>query len=69
VLPESPAETAGLRRGDLVVGVADQPVPDPASLLERVEHSTVGQPLPLTVVRGQRELNLTIKPAALPHSG
>jgi S1-C subfamily serine protease len=69
VLPESPAETAGLRRGDLVVGVADQPVPDPASLLERVEHSTVGQPLPLTVVRGQRELNLTIKPAALPQSG
>jgi S1-C subfamily serine protease len=69
VLPASPAETAGLRRGDLVVGVADQPVPDPASLLERVEHSSVGEPLPLTVVRGQRELSLTIKPAALPHAG
>ena len=69
VLPASPAETAGLRRGDLVVAVADQPVPDPASLLERVERSSVGEPLALTVVRGQRELSLMIKPAALPHSG
>jgi S1-C subfamily serine protease len=66
VLPDSPAETAGLRRGDLVVKVDDQPVPDPASLLKRVEGSTVGQLLPLTVIRGQRELNLSIKPAALP---
>jgi S1-C subfamily serine protease len=69
VLPASPAETAGLHRGDLVVSVADQPVPDPASLLERVERSRVGEPLPLTVIRGQRELSLTIKPAALPHAG
>jgi S1-C subfamily serine protease len=68
VLPDSPAESAGLRRGDLVVGVADQPVPDPASLLERVERSTVGQILPLTVVRGQRELNLSIRPVALPRA-
>jgi hypothetical protein len=44
-------------------------VPDPASLLERVERSSVGEPLALTVVRGQRELSLMIKPAALPHSG
>ena len=65
VLPDSPAETAGLRRGDLVVKLDDQPVPDPASLLKRVEGSTVGQLLPLTVIRGQRELNLSIKPAAL----
>ena len=69
VLPASPAETAGLRRGDLVVRVADQLVPDPASLLERVERSSVGEPLALTVVRGQRELSLMIKPAALPHAG
>ena len=49
-----------------MVKLDDQPVPDPASLLKRVEGSTVGQLLPLTVIRGQRELNLSIKPAALP---
>lgn len=67
VLPESPAEAAGLKRGDLVVSVADREVGNPSALLQQVESSEVGQPLPLTVVRGQRELQLSIRPAALPH--
>jgi len=67
VLPDSPAELAGLRRGDLVVSAADQPVNDPSSLLQRVEASRVGEVLPLKVVRGARELQLSIRPAALPH--
>lgn len=69
VLPESPAEKAGLRRGDLVVEVADQPVRNPSALLQQVEHSQVGQPLTLKVVRGRRELDLSIKPEALPLAG
>ncbi|MBM5793047.1 MAG: trypsin-like serine protease [Cyanobacteria bacterium M_surface_7_m2_037] len=66
VLPESPAEKAGLRRGDLVVAAADQSVPDPATLLRLVEGSTVGEALPLTVLRGEQELQLSIRPEALP---
>jgi S1-C subfamily serine protease len=66
VLPESPAEQAGLKRGDLVVDIAGQPVRTPSALLQEVEKAQVGQPLPLTVVRAQRELRLSIKPAALP---
>jgi S1-C subfamily serine protease len=69
VLPDSPAEAAGLRRGDLVVAIADQPVPTPSALLQQVERSEVGQPLPLRVVRGQKELSLSISPAALPVPG
>ena len=68
VLEDSPAEAAGLRRGDLVVAVAELPVPDPAALLQQVERSAVGQPLPLTVIRGQRELHLSIRPAPLPRA-
>jgi S1-C subfamily serine protease len=68
VLPESPAERAGLRRGDLVVAAGDQAVPDPASLLRLVEASSVGDTLPLTVLRGNQELSLSIRPAALPHA-
>jgi len=34
-----------------------------------VEKSEVGQLLPLTVVRGQRELELSIRPEALPRAG
>ena len=67
VLPESPAEKAGLKRGDLVVAIADQDVRTPSALLQQVERSEVGQPLALKVLRGQRELQLSIRPAALPH--
>jgi len=66
VLPESPAEKAGLRRGDLVVAAAEQTVPDPGTLLRLVEGSTVGEALPLTVLRGDQQLQLSIRPEALP---
>jgi S1-C subfamily serine protease len=66
VLPESPAEVAGLKRGDLVVEIAGETVRNPSALLQQVEKAQVGQPLPLRVVRAQRELQLSIKPAALP---
>jgi S1-C subfamily serine protease len=69
VIPESPAEKAGLRRGDLVVRIAEQSVATPAALLQQVEKAQVGQALPLTVVRGQKELELSIRPAALPQAG
>jgi S1-C subfamily serine protease len=69
VIPDSPAEKAGLRRGDLVVRIDAESVSTPAALLRLVEKSEVGQPLPLTVVRGQRELELSIRPAALPQAG
>jgi S1-C subfamily serine protease len=41
-------------------------VRNPSALLQQVEKAQVGQPLPLRVVRAQRELQLSIKPAALP---
>ncbi len=66
VLPQSPAEKAGLRRGDLVVAAADQPVANPSALLQLVERSALGEPLPLRVIRGQQELQLSIKPVAMP---
>ncbi len=69
VLPDSPAQRAGLRRGDLVVAAADQAVADPARLLRLVEASRIGENLAITVLRGDRELRLTIRPEALPAAG
>ena len=59
---------SGLRRGDLVVAAAEQAVPDPAALLRLVEASQVGETLPLTVLRGDQQLQLSIRPQALPHA-
>ena len=66
VLPEGPAEKAGLRRGDLVIGVRDQSVLDPQQLLEVVDGSPIGDQLQLKLLRNGRELNLSVKPAPLP---
>jgi len=69
VIDDSPAERAGLRRGDLVVALGDQRVGEPRDLLRQVEQAVVGHPLPLTVIRGQQELQLSISPAQLPQPG
>jgi S1-C subfamily serine protease len=69
VLEESPAAQAGLRRGDLVVAVGERVIRDPAALLQQVEDAAVGEPLPLTLIRGKRELTVSISPAALPQAG
>ncbi|MFM8258361.1 MAG: trypsin-like peptidase domain-containing protein [Vulcanococcus sp.] len=66
VLPESPAERAGLRRGDLVVAAGEQAVADPAALLRLVEASQLGDTLALQVLRGDQELTLPIRPEPLP---
>ena len=66
VLPQGPAEQAGLRRGDLVIGVRDQAVLDPQQLLGVVDAAPIGAPLPLKLLRNGRELTLSVKPAPLP---
>ena len=66
VVEASPAERAGLRQGDLVVGAGHQAVHEPAELLTLVEASQVGQPLELQVQRGEQELHLEVTPEAMP---
>ena len=68
VLDHSPAASAGLRRGDLVVAAGERSVRTPADLLAVVEGSRIGEPLPLQVIRGSETLNLAIRPEILPAS-
>ncbi len=69
VIPDSPAEKAGIRRGDLVVATDDALVSDPQTLLEVVDKAVIGEPLLLKVLRNGKEINLSIKPAPLPGDG
>ncbi len=66
VLPDSPAERAGLRRGDLVVAAEEMEILGPQALLEKVDNAEIGTPFSLKVLRNRRELTVSIEPAALP---
>ena len=65
VIPQSPAEEGGLRRGDLVINAEGNEIKDPKSLLMQVENAQIGKPFKLEVLRNNKEINLSIKPAAL----
>ena len=60
VLQDGPASKAGLKPGDVVVGVAGQPVASVAQLLDKVAALTPGQSARLAVQRGAQALELTV---------
>ena len=69
VIPQSPAEEGGLRRGDLVINAQGNEINDPKSLLFQVENAQIGKPFELEILRNNKEINLSIKPSALPGIG
>ena len=66
VLPNSPAQRAGLRRGDLVIQAGDVPIADPQDLLQQVDDAEINKPLALSIIRGEQDLQLSVKPEPLP---
>nr|WP_320675423.1 trypsin-like peptidase domain-containing protein [Prochlorococcus sp. MIT 1341] len=66
VLPGSPAEKAGLKRGDLVIQADEVVVDDPQTLLEKVDEWKIGTPLFLKIIRNGSDLTLSVRPAPLP---
>ena len=52
VMKETPAETSGLRNGDLVVGFRDRPVVDTRTLQRLISRAGGGETVQLTVLRG-----------------
>jgi Trypsin-like serine proteases, typically periplasmic, contain C-terminal PDZ domain len=66
VLPDSPAQKAGLRRGDLVIQAGEMPIDDPQDLLQQVDRAEINQPLSLSIIRGERDLQVSVKPEPLP---
>jgi serine protease DegQ len=48
----SPAEKGGLMIGDIIVGIADQPIENPDELSGRLTGSQVGKETPVEILRG-----------------
>ena len=66
VIPNSPAEKAGLRRGDLVIAAEDISIEEPKALLDEVEKAQIGKVFLLNVLRDNKEIQINIKPEPLP---
>jgi Do/DeqQ family serine protease len=66
VTPKSPAEEAGLKAGDLVTGIDQQPVVDVEAFSYRYAMRPLGSDASLTVVRAGKPLDLTVKLVAAP---
>ncbi len=60
VLQDGPASKGGLRPGDVVVLVANQPVTSVSQLLDAVAALPPGQAATVTVLRGPKEMALTL---------
>jgi S1-C subfamily serine protease len=65
VLPSTPAEKSGLRRGDVITEIDGQPVTNAEQLQRFVENSQIGQSLKMQVQRGNQSRQLSIQTAEL----
>ena len=65
VLPNTPAATAGLRRGDVITKIAGQRVMQADQLQSRIDEVKVGEFLSVTLQRGDRTQQLSVKTADL----
>jgi S1-C subfamily serine protease len=66
VVPNSPADRAGLKRDDVITAVDDRPVKTPADLRDAVQKAGPGKEVTLQVVRGKekRAVKATLREGA-----
>jgi len=61
VVPDSPADKAGLREEDFIVAVGSRPVANKDELRNRIAQLSPGQRVVLTVIRHGKRMKLTVK--------
>ncbi len=66
VMPNSPADKAGVEPGDVILKLNGQAIIDPASLQGVVEQLTVGKSYPLEILREGKKQTLTTTIEAMP---
>ncbi|CAD0226726.1 Putative serine protease HhoA [Planktothrix agardhii] len=65
IIPNSPSANAGLRRGDVITEIDGQAIISADQLQRLVEKSKIGQPLKITVHRGQKTEQISVRPSQL----
>ncbi len=60
VYPKGPGEEAGFKRNDVIISVHDQPIENEASLRFRLATLSVGDTVPVKVIRAGKEVTLDV---------
>ena len=60
VSPQSPADTAGLLVGDVLVAFDGRPIEQADELVTRLRGSGIGKPVPVTVLRGAAAVDVSV---------
>ncbi|MEL4895361.1 HhoA/HhoB/HtrA family serine endopeptidase [Crocosphaera sp. Alani8] len=68
VVPNSPAATSGLKSGDIIKSIDQQPLETPSEVQQAVAKVEVGTVIPVEVERNNKTLNLNVKVGVLPNS-
>ncbi|MFN6537370.1 MAG: HhoA/HhoB/HtrA family serine endopeptidase [Nostoc sp. EkiNYC01] len=66
IVPRSPASAAGLRAGDVIKSINNQPVTKIEQVQKLVENSKIGTSLPIEVERNGQIVQVAVRPAPLP---
>lgn len=66
IVPRSPAAIAGLKSGDVIRSINDQPVTKIEDVQKLVENSKIGEPLQMQVERNGQTAQVAVRPAPLP---
>ncbi|HEY9707276.1 MAG TPA: PDZ domain-containing protein, partial [Oculatellaceae cyanobacterium] len=66
VVQGSPADKAGIKAGDVIQAINNQPVNKAEELQRLLENNGVGNPLPIQLQRGGKNLTIAVRPEPLP---
>ncbi|EDX86553.1 Trypsin domain protein [Synechococcus sp. PCC 7335] len=66
VMPGTPAESAGLKRGDLITKIGGNAVENVTDVQSQVENGGIGEELEVSVIRAGKTQRISVKPTALP---
>ncbi|MCD6420679.1 MAG: DegQ family serine endoprotease [Synergistetes bacterium] len=66
VMPGSPAEKAGIKRGDIITKVNDKTVESPGQLQVAIRSHKAGETVKITLLRHRKSLSITVKLGSIP---
>src|SRR5918999_271400 len=66
IAPNSPAERAGIKPGDVIIGLKGETVRSNDDLLNLLDASSIDRDATLRLLRGNKELSLTVRPREQP---